>query len=805
MDSLRYFVIDCHVDGFRFDLAVGARARVPRGRPALGVLRHHPPGPGALAGEADRRAVGRRARAATRSATSRCSGRSGTASTATRCATSGAAQARVGDFALPLHRLGRPLRAATAAGRSRRSTSSPRTTASRSPTSSRTTRSTTRRTSRTTATAPTTTAAGTAASRARPTTRRSTRCASASSATSSRRCFLSQGVPMLLGGDEIGRTQRGNNNAYCQDNEISWFDWDLDERQRAAARVHAAADRAAARAPGLPARDVPRRRRRDGHGPARHRGGSGPTAGKMTRRDWERRRRAALGVFLNGEELATRDAAGRAASIDDSFLRALQRAPRAGRRSRCRRAASARAGQLELSTAEPDARARRALARAAARSRSRRARCVLLPRGMSAELRATYRLQLGPELDFADARALVPYLRELGVSHLYLSPVLQARPRLDARLRRGRPAPRLGRARRRGGAARALRGARGLGHRARRRPEPHGDRRREPVLARPGAARAVLRRRPRDRAPPALLRHRRARRRARRGPRGVRDDARATCSTSCAEGLVDGLRIDHPDGLADPRGYLERLRRRAASSTSGSRRSSSRASGCATGRSRARPATSSSNDVAGALRRPGRRGRRSTELAGRAAAFDEVGRRGEARAGADDLPARGRAAAAAARRARPRARARVAAGLPHLRRAVERPRRGAPTARRSRRCPSELRRVLLLEERGHDEFVTRFQQTTGAGDGEGRRGHGVLPLRPPARAERGRRRPGPLRALASRSSTARTRSAPTRFPRDAARRDDARHEAQRRRARAHRRARGHGRASGASASGAGAS
>ncbi len=38
--------------------------------------------------------------------------------------------------------------------------------------------------------------------------------------------FLSQGVPMLLGGDEIGRTQRGNNNGYCQDNEISWYDWD---------------------------------------------------------------------------------------------------------------------------------------------------------------------------------------------------------------------------------------------------------------------------------------------------------------------------------------------------------------------------------------------------------------------------------------------------------------------------------------------------------------------------------------------------------------------------------------------------
>src|SRR5262249_19743158 len=37
--------------------------------------------------------------------------------------------------------------------------------------------------------------------------------------------FLSQGVPMLCGGDELGRTQQGNNNAYCQDSEISWFDW----------------------------------------------------------------------------------------------------------------------------------------------------------------------------------------------------------------------------------------------------------------------------------------------------------------------------------------------------------------------------------------------------------------------------------------------------------------------------------------------------------------------------------------------------------------------------------------------------
>lgn len=43
--------------------------------------------------------------------------------------------------------------------------------------------------------------------------------------------LLSQGVPMLLGGDEISRTQNGNNNAYCQDNETTWFNWNLDERK----------------------------------------------------------------------------------------------------------------------------------------------------------------------------------------------------------------------------------------------------------------------------------------------------------------------------------------------------------------------------------------------------------------------------------------------------------------------------------------------------------------------------------------------------------------------------------------------
>ena len=43
--------------------------------------------------------------------------------------------------------------------------------------------------------------------------------------------LLAQGTPMLLAGDEFGRTQLGNNNAYCQDNEISWVDWNIDDLQ----------------------------------------------------------------------------------------------------------------------------------------------------------------------------------------------------------------------------------------------------------------------------------------------------------------------------------------------------------------------------------------------------------------------------------------------------------------------------------------------------------------------------------------------------------------------------------------------
>ena len=80
--------------------------------------------------------------------------------------------------------------------------------------------------------------------------------------------LLSFGVPLLLGGDELGRSQGGNNNAYCQDNEISWFDWSSPTRT---CWLHPSAGGVPARPPGLPPTPLPGRHRR-----GRARAGSPP-------------------------------------------------------------------------------------------------------------------------------------------------------------------------------------------------------------------------------------------------------------------------------------------------------------------------------------------------------------------------------------------------------------------------------------------------------------------------------------------------------------------------------------------------
>jgi glycogen operon protein len=129
--------------------------------------------------------------------------------------------------------------------------------------------------------------------------------------------FCSQGVPMLLAGDEIARTQGGNNNAYCQDNEVSWVDWDLAGSQTALLEFTR----------GLAAlrREHPvfRRRRFFLGRPA----GGGladiawltPSGREMTDRDWDTAYARAMMVFLNGEAITEPGPRGEAVR-DDSFL-----------------------------------------------------------------------------------------------------------------------------------------------------------------------------------------------------------------------------------------------------------------------------------------------------------------------------------------------------------------------------------------------------------------------------------------------------------------------------------------------------
>jgi isoamylase len=128
--------------------------------------------------------------------------------------------------------------------------------------------------------------------------------------------LLSQGVPMLLGGDELGRTQRGNNNAWCQDNELSWFDWEHADHELIGFVQRLVRLRAAH--PVF---------RRSTFLTGRETRGSGlpdvwwfrPDGRRMTQRDWQRPDSRVLGVFLNGREISSRTEHGEEI-VDDSFL-----------------------------------------------------------------------------------------------------------------------------------------------------------------------------------------------------------------------------------------------------------------------------------------------------------------------------------------------------------------------------------------------------------------------------------------------------------------------------------------------------
>jgi isoamylase len=131
--------------------------------------------------------------------------------------------------------------------------------------------------------------------------------------------LLSQGVPMILHGDELGRTQNGNNNGYCQDNELSWVDWSLLEEHEELINFTGAVIAMRHNHP------VFRRRRFFAGRPIR-RGDElrdiawfTPSGEEMTEHDWESGFGRCIMVFLNGDGIPDLDRRGERVT-DDSFL-----------------------------------------------------------------------------------------------------------------------------------------------------------------------------------------------------------------------------------------------------------------------------------------------------------------------------------------------------------------------------------------------------------------------------------------------------------------------------------------------------
>ncbi|GAB2756783.1 glycogen debranching protein GlgX [Nocardioides salsibiostraticola] len=131
--------------------------------------------------------------------------------------------------------------------------------------------------------------------------------------------LLSQGVPMILHGDEMGRTQQGNNNAYCQDNELSWVDWSLAEANDSLVQFTGALTEFRKNHP------VFRRRKFFEGKPIRKKdelrdiAWFTPAGEEMTEQNWDDGFGKSIVVFLNGDAIADRNAHGERV-VDESFL-----------------------------------------------------------------------------------------------------------------------------------------------------------------------------------------------------------------------------------------------------------------------------------------------------------------------------------------------------------------------------------------------------------------------------------------------------------------------------------------------------
>jgi isoamylase len=242
--------------------------------------------------------------------------------------------------------------------------------------------------------------------------------------------LLAQGTPMLVAGDERGRSQNGNNNAYCQDNEVSWLSWQLTPEQRALFEYTKWLIRLRREHPALrrskffQGLDVAGTKLRD---LLWFRVDGAPMGGD----DWHRPAGNSIQMFLAGRGIDDVDDDGRPL-VDDNFLflinateqelefvlpvldsvqppwRILVDTTNDGRRDK-----------LEGDRVKLVARSTLLLS-AASR--------VIRRSGALHRLGATYRLQLNAEFTFESARQIIPYLQRLGVTDVYTSPLMVAAP-----------------------------------------------------------------------------------------------------------------------------------------------------------------------------------------------------------------------------------------------------------------------------------------------------------------------------------------------------------------------------------------
>ena len=241
--------------------------------------------------------------------------------------------------------------------------------------------------------------------------------------------ILSQGTPMLLGGDEFGRTQRGNNNAYCQDNEISYVDWTPNEEGRALLEFTRRLLRIRREHPTL-------RRSKffSGLGVAgtnlRDLLWFGPDGAPMSGEGWTNSESRAVAMFLAGRGVDDVDEAGRPL-VDDNLLVLFNAGFETARFVVPELESSTEPWQLLVSTADDHAEetvlsgeVTELVARSLKlfRSNSR----VVRASGGAHRFNTTYRLQLKPGFGFREASSTLKYLQELGITDVYSSPVLAA-------------------------------------------------------------------------------------------------------------------------------------------------------------------------------------------------------------------------------------------------------------------------------------------------------------------------------------------------------------------------------------------